>query len=66
MEEFIKEHSSNAAVFWWGATERRKGGNGKLKKYEKFCRKTKRLRFTNKFINTFLDSSSDENEAIVI
>ena len=34
-EQFIKEHSSDAAMFWWDATEQRKGGNGKHKKYEK-------------------------------
>ena len=28
----IKEHSSDTAMFWWDAKERRKGGNGKQKK----------------------------------
>ena len=29
IEEFIKEHSSDAVVFWWDAKERSKGANGK-------------------------------------
>ena len=32
IEEFFKEHSSDAAVFWWDAEEQRKGGNGIWKK----------------------------------
>ena len=32
IEQFIKEHSSDAATFWWSAKEQRKGGNGKRKK----------------------------------
>ena len=28
----IKEHSSDAAMFWWDAKERRKGGMGNKKK----------------------------------
>ena len=32
IEEFIKEHSSDAAVFWLDAEERRKRGNGTRKK----------------------------------
>ena len=32
IEEFIKEHSSDAVVFWWDAKERSKGANGKKKK----------------------------------
>ena len=31
IEEFIKEHSSDPAVFWWDAKEHRKGGNGNEK-----------------------------------
>ena len=31
IEEFIKEHSSDAVVFWWDAKERSKGANGKKK-----------------------------------
>ena len=61
----IKEHSSDAAMFWWDAKERRKGGNGKQKK-KKHSRKTKRPRFTNKFIDTLLESSSDKDEGNVI
>ena len=37
-------------------------GNGKKKKRS---RKIKRLRFTNEFIDTFLESSSDEDEGNV-
>ena len=36
------------------------------KKYKKRSRKIKRLRFTNEFIDTFLQSSSDEDEGNVI
>ena len=35
IEEFIKEHSSDAVVFWWDAKERSKGANGKKKKKKK-------------------------------
>ena len=28
IEEFIKEHSSDARMFWWNAKEQIKGGNG--------------------------------------
>ena len=59
IEEFIKEHSSDTVVFWWDAKERKKGGNGKRKKCKERFRKTKQLRFTNEFINTFLEKSSD-------
>ena len=59
IEEFIKEHSSDAVVFWWDAKERRKGGNGKRKKCKERSRKIKQSRFINKFINTFLERSSD-------
>ena len=63
-EQFIKEHSSDAAAFWWDATEQRKGGNGKHKKYEK-SRKIEQLLFTNDLIGTFPESSSNENEGNV-
>ena len=43
-EEFIKEHSSGAVVFWWDAKKLRKGGNGKRKKYKQRSRKAKQLR----------------------
>ena len=38
----------------------------KQEKYKEPSRKTKRLRFTSKFINTFLESRSDEDEGYVI
>ena len=41
IEKFVKEDSSYAAMFWWNAKERRKGRNGKQKKYKKRSRKTK-------------------------
>ena len=47
IEEFIKEHSSDAVVFWWDAKERRKEGNGKWEKCKERSRKTKLLRFTS-------------------
>ena len=59
IEEFIKEYSSGAVVFWWDAKKCRKRRNGKRKKYNQRSRKTKQLRFTNEFINTFLERSSD-------
>ena len=65
-EEFIKQHSRDIAIFWWDAKERRKGGNGKWKKYKKRSRKTKRVRFRNESIDAFLESSSDEDEGNVI
>ena len=43
-----------------------KKGIGNGKKYKKRSRKIKRLRFTNEFIDTFLESSSDEDEGNVI
>ena len=42
-----------------------KNGIGNGKKYKKRFRKIKRLRFTNEFIDTFLESSSDEDEGNV-
>ena len=46
-----------------GCKRTRKGGNGKRKKiYKKRTTQTKRLRITNKFNDTFLESSSDEDE----
>ena len=39
-----------------------KQGIGNRKKYKKCSRKIKQLRFTNEFIDTFLESSSDEDE----
>ena len=47
IEEFIKGYSSEELVFWWDVKEKRKGGNGKWKKYKKQSRKTELLRFTN-------------------
>ena len=35
------------------------------KKYKEGSRKTKRFSFTSKFIGTFLESSSDEDESYV-
>ena len=35
-------------------------------KYKKHSRKIKQLRFTNEFIIAFLESTSDEDESIVI
>ena len=35
------------------------------KKYKKRTTQTKRLRITNKFNDTFLESSSDEDKAII-
>ena len=61
----IKEHSSDAAMFWWDAKERRKGGEWETEK-KKHSRKTKQPRFTNKFIDTLLESSSDKDEGNVI
>ena len=56
IEQFIKEHSSDAAAFWWDAKEQRKGGNVKRKeKYQERSRKIKQIRFTNKFNNAFLE-----------
>ena len=52
-------------MFWWDAKKRGKGGNGKQKK-EKHSRKTKQLRFTDKFIDMLLESSSDKDEGNVI
>ena len=57
IEEFSKEHSIDAVVFWWDAKKRRKEGNGKRKKCKERSRKTKLHRFTNEFINTFLERS---------
>ena len=31
IKDFIKEHSIDAAVFWWDVKEQRKGSNGKGK-----------------------------------
>ena len=39
-----------------------KEGLGNKKIYKKRSRKIKLLRFTNEFIDTFLESSSDEDE----
>ena len=50
-----------------GCKEQRNGGDGKWKKYKNCSeRKTKQLRFTNKFINTVLQSRSDKDEGNVI
>ena len=35
IKQFIKEHSSDAAVYWWEAKKQRKGGNRQPKKYKK-------------------------------
>ena len=51
-------------MFWWDAKEQRKEGNGKRKK-KKRSRKIKRLRFTDEFIDTFLESSSNEDQGNV-
>ena len=46
---------------WMQMSEEKKGmENGQ--KYKKCSRKIKRLRFTNEFIDTFLESGSDEDE----
>ena len=46
-----------------GCKRTRKGGNGKReKKYKKRTTQAKRLRITNKFNDTFLERSSDEDE----
>ena len=62
LEKFSKGHSGDTEVFWWDAKEQRKGGNGKEKKYKKSFTRIKWLRFTNGFIDTFLESSSDEDK----
>ena len=43
--------------------KKEKEGTGNRKKYKERSIKTKRLRFTNEFINTFLESSNNEDEA---
>ena len=35
IKQFIKEHSSDAAAYWWEAKEQRKGENRQPKKYKK-------------------------------
>ena len=46
---------------WMQMSEEKKGmENGQ--KHKKCSRKIKRLRFTNAFIDTFLESDSDEDE----
>ena len=32
IKQFIKEHPSDAAVYWWEANKQRKGGNRQPKK----------------------------------
>ena len=49
-----------------GCKRTRKRGNGKRKKYKKRPSETKRLRITNELTDTFLESSSDEDEGNVI
>ena len=49
-------------MFWWDARERRKRGNGK----QKIRNILERLKTTNKFIDTLLESSSDKDEGNVI
>ena len=62
LEKFSKGHFGDTEVFWWDAKEQRKGGNGKEKKCKKSLTRIKWLRFTNGFIDTFLESSSDEDK----
>ena len=50
----------------FGRMQRSKETNGKQKKYKKHSTKIKQVRFTNKFIDTFLKSSSDKDENNVI
>ena len=35
IKQFIKEHPSDAAAYWWEAKEQRKEGNRQPKKYKK-------------------------------
>ena len=49
-----------------GCKRTTEGGNGERKKYKKRSTQTKRLRFTNELTDTFLESSSDEDEGNVI
>ena len=43
-------------MYWWEANKQRKGGNRQPKNIRNF------FRFTNKFIDTFLESSGVEEE----
>ena len=51
--------------FGWMRRNKEKKGMGNGKKYKKH-RKIKWLRFINKFIDTFLESSSDQDKGNVI
>ena len=55
IKQFIKEHSNDAAAYQWEAKEQRKGGNRQPKKYKKHFQ-------VYKFVDAFLESSSDEEE----
>ena len=48
----------------WMERNKEKEGMGD-KKYKRRSRKSKWLKFTNKFINTFFESSSDADEGSV-
>ena len=52
--------------FGWMQRNKEEKGMGNGKKYKKHYRKIKQLRFINKFIDTFLESSSDQDEWNVI
>ena len=49
----------------FGGMQRNKENEWETKKKKKRSRKIKRLRFINEFIDTFLESSSDEDEGNV-
>ena len=43
IEQFIKEHSSDAAAYWWEAKEQRKVGKRQQKKYKKHFQVCKQI-----------------------
>ena len=66
IEQFIREDNSDVAEFWWDAKEQGKEGMVNRKKSKKRSTEAKQLRFTNQLTNTFLESSSEEDEGNVI
>ena len=59
IKQFIKEHSSDAAAYWWEAKEQRKGGTRQPKKYKK------RFWVYKQFINAFLDEEETKQSDLV-
>ena len=65
LRDFEKEHCKRAVNLWWDAKQRRvQQGKRKIYAKREHGKEHKRLKFSNEFIDSFLETSDSEDENI--